>query len=75
MAHTTIHDHSVEYDEGHDRLRHAVQYLEYSLSRDEAEVFFQTARGGTSAHFEDDHHTNLRLKKNDGVYILSLREE
>ena len=74
MAQTTIHDHSVEYDDGHDRLCHAVQYLEYTLSRDEAEGFFQIAREGSSAHFEDDHHTNLRLKKEDGVYILTLRE-
>ena len=75
MAQTTIHDHSVHYDEGHERLRHAVRYLQYTLSRDEAEGFFQLAREGSSAHFEDDNHVNLRLKKEGDSYMLSLREE
>jgi hypothetical protein len=75
MAHTTIHDHNVSYDDSHERLRHAVYYLESVLSRDEAETFFQVARTGTHAHFEDEHHTNLGLKKEGEEYILYLREE
>jgi hypothetical protein len=75
MSHITIHDHNVSYDDSHDRLRHATYYLESILSRDEAETFFKVARDGSHAHFEDDRHTNLGLKKEDGEYILYLREE
>lgn len=75
MAHTIIHDHNVSYDDSHERLRHAVKYLEYTLSRDEAEGFFQVAREDSSAHFEDDNHVNLRLKKEGDEYTLSLRDE
>lgn len=75
MAHINIHDHLVSYDDSHQRLIHAVKYLEYTLSRDEAEGFFQLAREGTHAHFEDDNHNNLGLKKEGDEYILYLREE
>ncbi len=74
MAHTIIYDHDVSYDDSSERLRHAVKYLKYTLSYDESEIFFKTARSGSNAHFEDDNHTNLGLKKEDGEYTLYLRE-
>jgi hypothetical protein len=73
MVQAIIHDHTVSYDDNHERLRHAAYYLEHTLSRDEAEIFFEKARTG-SAHFEDDAHVNLRLVEENGVYLLSLRE-
>ncbi len=74
MANTNINGHSVNYDDSHERLRHAVKYLKYTLSKDEAGVFFAQAKmkGGESIHFEDDNRTNLKLKRVDGEYTLGI---
>lgn len=80
MVHTIIHGHSVSYDDSkhHDRIHHAAHYLEYGLSAEESEVFFKDAKSkegsGESTHFEDDAHTNCRIIRHDGEYLISIRE-
>ncbi|MES2930599.1 MAG: hypothetical protein V4665_02345 [Patescibacteria group bacterium] len=75
MARAYIHNHTVSYDDKSSRLRHAVYYLQYFLSKDDAEVFFKKAKEGSSARFEDDNFVRLKLKRGDGEYILTLRKE
>ncbi len=75
MKKITIHSHVVSYDESHERLNHAIKYLEDKLSKDESEVFFENTHNHENTYLQDDNHTKLKLKKENNEYTLSLFED
>ncbi|MFC1662610.1 hypothetical protein ACFL04_00390 [Patescibacteria group bacterium] len=53
-----------------------LDYLDYRLSYQEVQVFFNQARYRGKAEFEDHEHRNFTLAYNqDGTYTLSQRKK
>ncbi len=68
-----IHGHIVY---GDDASREGLNYLDYDLDHDEAEVFFKQAKLHGSAQFEDEHERQFTLlyDRGKGSYRVERRE-
>ncbi len=68
-----IHGHKVS---GEDNVVRGMDYLDHSLSYEEAEVFFREARNRGSVRFEDRERRDYTLRAaSDGTYTLQARKE
>jgi len=74
MANTRdIHGHTVT---GEDDVVKGMDYLDYDLQYDEAQVIFEQAKAHGQAQFEDGQERNFTLKHNsDGTYTISSRKK
>lgn len=79
-----VHGFKVKYDDSSQTLNNAIHYLADKIDKDEAEVFFDTARHDLVNHkahlevhnFEKNRDDNLTLvHENDGSYHLRKRED
>lgn len=66
-----IHGHKVS---GEDNVVKGMEYLDYRLSYEEAEVFFREARNRGKVQFEDGEHRNYTLTHRGGLYSLTRRK-
>jgi hypothetical protein len=66
-----VHDHIVS---GEDDAKNGIDYLDYKLENNEAQVFFSQAKQKGSAKFEDEHGYDYTLIHNqDGTYQVEKR--
>lgn len=72
MERRDIHGHVVY---GEDDAKDGLNYLDYDLQKDEAEVFFRQAKLRGDAEFEDEHERQFTLiyDRGKGAYRVGRR--
>ena len=79
MAHVTIYDCTVSYDEadyeegGEKGIWAGLHYWEKHLNHDEIATFLHAAKEHGSCEFETNHQKRFVVKYQDGGYILEKK--
>jgi hypothetical protein len=69
-----VNDREIAYEDGEKDIIYGVQYLDRTLSREEAMVFIKQAYEHGSAQFEDKNRKQFTLMYAGGAYTLISRK-
>ncbi len=73
MKEIKINEHHLMFDDNHNSLYHASEYLR-DLPREESSKLFFKAKSGETAYFKDDHGVSLKLTRDGDSYIATFAE-